>query len=316
MDPKDYYSILGISENATFSQIKTAYRVTAMKYHPDKNKSPLADDKMKKINEAYDVLSDKQKRHEYDTGKKIEESFRTYGYEAAASATTAGDAKGKTKRKENYHSDYFKGNSSSYSSSSFQKNKYNYSNQKVSVWWHMFYAIIPLVNLWAFFRIQRLEMAITSTLPLLIGIISLLSILPSFSFFPFRFEDRVSIFLILFGGVLAFFIRRWSIMWNEQIDREGYADGNKMDQKVNLLSQLIFAVIPFVNFSAFARICHFGKSIVIGIPTYIVMAVVAYIIVQTTPLSFYPVYLGLTATVFLFFMYRWTIRYNSAKWTQ
>ena len=71
MDPKGYYSILRVPENATDDQIKSAYRVTAMKYHPDKNKSPLADDMMKKINEAYGILSDKQKRQEYDRGKNI-----------------------------------------------------------------------------------------------------------------------------------------------------------------------------------------------------------------------------------------------------
>jgi curved DNA-binding protein CbpA len=319
VDPKGYYSILGISENATSSQIKAAYRVTAMKYHPDKNNSPLADDKMKKINEAYDVLSDKQKRDQYDNGKNIGDDFRYSSYTAAtATGAPADGAKGKgrrgRRRGDEGNGDYF-GNSSS-SDYSFRKNMYNYSNRKVSVWWNMLHAIIPLVNLWAFYRIQRLKMAITSTFPLLIGIIVLLTVIPNFSFFPFRFEDRFNLFLILFGGVLVFFIRRWSILWNEQIDTEGYADGDKMDEKVNLISQLIFSAIPFVNFSAFARICHFGKSIVIGITTYIVMAVVAYIIVHTTTLPFYPVYLGLTSAVFMFFMYRWTNIYNSGKWNR
>ncbi len=58
MDPKGY-TILEVSENATLDQIKLSYRSAAMRYHPDKNKSTLANDEMKKINEAYEVLSDK-----------------------------------------------------------------------------------------------------------------------------------------------------------------------------------------------------------------------------------------------------------------
>ncbi len=85
---------------------------------------------------------------------------------------------------------------------------------------------------------------------------------------------------------------------------------------INLITQLILAVIPFVNFSAFARICHFGKAVVVGIPSYLVMAGVAHIIVQNSSMSFYPVYLALTSTVFMYFMHRWTNRYNSGKWNR
>jgi curved DNA-binding protein len=64
----DYYKILGVNRSATDSEIKKAYRKLAMKYHPDHAKGDKgAEEKFKKISEAYAVLSDKQKRQEYDT---------------------------------------------------------------------------------------------------------------------------------------------------------------------------------------------------------------------------------------------------------
>ena len=63
---KDYYSILGVKRNATEEDIKKAYRKLALKYHPDKNKSPKAEERFKEIAEAYEVLSDKRKRDLYD----------------------------------------------------------------------------------------------------------------------------------------------------------------------------------------------------------------------------------------------------------
>jgi DnaJ-class molecular chaperone len=63
---KDYYRILGVSRTANDDELKKAYRKLALKYHPDKNKSPSAEDKFKEIGEAYDVLSDEKKRRIYD----------------------------------------------------------------------------------------------------------------------------------------------------------------------------------------------------------------------------------------------------------
>ena len=66
MDYKDYYNTLGVSKTATEGEIKTAYRKLARRYHPDVNKDPQAEDKFKEVNEAYQVLSDPEKRKKYD----------------------------------------------------------------------------------------------------------------------------------------------------------------------------------------------------------------------------------------------------------
>lgn len=63
---RDYYEVLGVSKTATDEEIKRAFRKLAKQYHPDVNKDPGAADKFKEIGEAYAVLSDKQKRSQYD----------------------------------------------------------------------------------------------------------------------------------------------------------------------------------------------------------------------------------------------------------
>jgi DnaJ-class molecular chaperone len=65
-DSKGYYAILGVPEKASYREIKQAYRKLARKYHPDRNSSAFAEDMIKKINAAFEVLSDESKRHQYD----------------------------------------------------------------------------------------------------------------------------------------------------------------------------------------------------------------------------------------------------------
>ena len=66
LEKKDYYDILGIEKTADEAQIKRAYRKLAIKFHPDKNKAKSAEEAFKKINQAFCVLSDKNKRKNYD----------------------------------------------------------------------------------------------------------------------------------------------------------------------------------------------------------------------------------------------------------
>ncbi|MBW2337705.1 MAG: J domain-containing protein [Deltaproteobacteria bacterium] len=70
MAQEDYYQVLGVDQNATGQQIKETFRKLAFKYHPDRNKeNPVAAEQMKKVNEAYAVLSNPAKKSEYDTLK-------------------------------------------------------------------------------------------------------------------------------------------------------------------------------------------------------------------------------------------------------
>ena len=66
MAKRDYYEVLGLQKGASDDEIKKAYRSLAKKYHPDINKEPGAEEKFKEINEAYDTLSDPDKKARYD----------------------------------------------------------------------------------------------------------------------------------------------------------------------------------------------------------------------------------------------------------
>ena len=69
--PKNYYDILGVTEKAGAEEIKKVYRKLAQKYHPDRNPDkPDAEERFKEVQEAYDVLSDIQKRKQYDRMRK------------------------------------------------------------------------------------------------------------------------------------------------------------------------------------------------------------------------------------------------------
>ena len=66
MDKKDYYEVLGVPKTASQEEIKSAFRKLAKKYHPDVSKEENAAEKFKECQEAYAVLSDENKRKQYD----------------------------------------------------------------------------------------------------------------------------------------------------------------------------------------------------------------------------------------------------------
>ena len=65
-EKRDYYEVLGVSSNASEEELKKAFRRQALEYHPDRNKDADAEKKFKEINEAYQILSDSEKRTIYD----------------------------------------------------------------------------------------------------------------------------------------------------------------------------------------------------------------------------------------------------------
>jgi DnaJ-class molecular chaperone len=81
--PEDLYQILGVSRNATKDEIKKAHRKLALKYHPDKNPGKDAQERFKRIQEAFDVLSDDEKRAAYDRYGADFEKMRSGGFQGA-----------------------------------------------------------------------------------------------------------------------------------------------------------------------------------------------------------------------------------------
>ena len=100
MEYKDYYKILGVARGASADEIKKAFRKLARKYHPDVNPGDKkAEAKFKEINEAYEVLSDAEKRNKYDTlGPNWQEQFGPSMSNARRSYGTGNGATGRTQQ--------------------------------------------------------------------------------------------------------------------------------------------------------------------------------------------------------------------------
>lgn len=79
---QEYYEVLGVPRNASAEEIKRAFRKLAFRYHPDRSKEPGAEEKFKEINEAFQVLSDPEKRSRYDRYGRVdtEGGFSDFGF--------------------------------------------------------------------------------------------------------------------------------------------------------------------------------------------------------------------------------------------
>src|SRR3984893_18578926 len=98
VDFKDYYKILGVDKNASQKDIQKAYRKLARQYHPDVNPGDkTAEEKFKEINEANEVLSDPEKRKQYDEGGR---TYQQYGGQwsgvPGSSGAAGGDGRGQS----------------------------------------------------------------------------------------------------------------------------------------------------------------------------------------------------------------------------
>ena len=96
MEFKDYYKILGVDADASQKEIKSAYRKLARKYHPDVSEESDAEDQFKGVVEAYEVLSDQDKRAEYDTLRQYggERFEPPPGWQSAAAGASGGEYEG------------------------------------------------------------------------------------------------------------------------------------------------------------------------------------------------------------------------------
>ena len=110
-DIMNYYAILGVSQYAKYREIKAAYRRLALKYHPDRNNSPVSESSIKIINAAFEVLSDKNKRRQYD--EKLVTSIILHR---------------KKKEAKSHTSSSHAGSSTAYSDSDYNNSHDNYDN--------------------------------------------------------------------------------------------------------------------------------------------------------------------------------------------
>jgi curved DNA-binding protein CbpA len=107
-DIMDYYSILGVSQHAKYREIKAAYRRLALKYHPDRNSSPFSENTIKIINAAFEVLSDRDKRRQYDEKAIISDMTHKKNDQTQPYSSSVYYDSGHTSGEDEYHNTYVK----------------------------------------------------------------------------------------------------------------------------------------------------------------------------------------------------------------
>jgi len=134
-----YYEILNIKKNATDKEIKNAYRTLAKKYHPDiyKGDKKVAEDKIKQINEAYDVLSNKKLKKEYD------EQFKQSENDISSSHTYYDNNRNQSKK----YQDFVSPNNYYIKKTFFEQIRGKSKNEKIIIFKIIFSAIIMVCNL-------------------------------------------------------------------------------------------------------------------------------------------------------------------------
>jgi curved DNA-binding protein CbpA len=104
----DYYKILGVSQYAKYREIKAAYRRLALKYHPDRNSSPFSETTIKIINAAFEVLSDRDKRRQYDEKAIISDMTHKKNDQTQPYSSSVYYDSGHTSGEDEYHNTYVK----------------------------------------------------------------------------------------------------------------------------------------------------------------------------------------------------------------
>lgn len=166
----DYYETLGVSKTATQEEIKKAFRTLAFKYHPDRNPEDAgAEEKFKKINEAYSVLGDENKRASYDAGgtnpfqsayqSQYQNTYSSYGYSGTSEGFDPFAAWSDSNSSDSYRNTYY----------------YNFGTGRLT-------------------KKQALGHIISKTCQLLIGLWSF-----SFSFLLFPIGPLLSVFAVVSG---------------------------------------------------------------------------------------------------------------------
>jgi curved DNA-binding protein CbpA len=133
LDSDNYYEILGVPKEASRTEIKIAYRRLARKYHPDRNPN-VSEEVMKKINIAFEVLSDPEKRTHYNTTNADtvfgNEEKQSYPYADTGASAGRRNSRKKSKRGREYHfHNSANGNSNNVNGYYFSQNAYSKQNQ-------------------------------------------------------------------------------------------------------------------------------------------------------------------------------------------